>query len=240
MKKSSFVLYIPFLVLLLLVSEIQSQFCFPQNNRPCEKGMQPNRQKRFVMVKVLERNMLCDTLSDGGGWLVMQRRLTSGGVTRFQQNWQKYKNGFGNICQDSWLGLDYVYRLTNTPGERYQLRIGMKVGTISYEAIYDDFKVDSEANRYKLSIGSFRGNISNDFASHNGAMFATPDNDNDLQCGCFYNVGWWFHKCFDVNLNGKTGNSTDESMGAVWESLTSQKGAIESAEMSFRKVVQDI
>ncbi|PIK59709.1 Fibrinogen C domain-containing protein 1-A [Apostichopus japonicus] len=42
-------------------------------------------------------------MENGGGWTVFQRR--SGGSTSFNQNWDAYKEGFGDLNDDFWLGM---------------------------------------------------------------------------------------------------------------------------------------
>jgi len=37
-------------------------------------------------------NGYCDTLTDGGGWLVVQRRISTGSES-FHRNWVDYENG---------------------------------------------------------------------------------------------------------------------------------------------------
>ncbi|KAG8172349.1 hypothetical protein JTE90_003520, partial [Oedothorax gibbosus] len=46
----------------------------------------------------------CDMETDGGGWTVIQRRGNYlGAKDHFFQDWEAYKNGFGNVEEDFWL-----------------------------------------------------------------------------------------------------------------------------------------
>ena len=43
----------------------------------------------------------CDMVTDGGGWLVIQRRLPKGKVN-FVRKWDDYENGFGDLEGEFW------------------------------------------------------------------------------------------------------------------------------------------
>ena len=98
--------------------------------------------------------MFCDQTTAGGGWTVFQKRLD--GSVDFYRGWADYKNGFGNLNGEFWLGLDKINRITNS--ERYELRVDMEdtEGKTAH-AEYDVFSVTSEKTKYQLSIGTYSG-----------------------------------------------------------------------------------
>ena len=69
-----------------------------------------------------KQSVYCDMETDGGGWIVIQRRLP-GGTENFTRNWQDYENGFGDLSGEFWLGLRNLHCLTVR--EEVELRIDM-------------------------------------------------------------------------------------------------------------------
>ena len=87
--------------------------------------------------------VLCDMTTDGGGWTVFQRRLD--GSVDFYLGWESYKNGFGDLCGEFWLGNENLQRLTAVGNITMRVDLEDFVGDIRY-AEYTTFKVADEAN----------------------------------------------------------------------------------------------
>ena len=85
---------------------------------------------------------------------MFQKRLD--GSIDFYLNWTDYKNGFGNLDGEFWLGLDKIHRLTNS--KQYELRVYLEdwEGNSAY-AEYDHFEVSNGTTKYRLSIGTYTG-----------------------------------------------------------------------------------
>ena len=98
--------------------------------------------------------VFCDMTTDGGGWTVIQRRLD--GSVDFYLGWESYKNGFGDVNGEFWLGNDNIHRLT--AAHDVILRIDMEDfdGNITY-AEYTTFQVTDEADKYRITIGGYSG-----------------------------------------------------------------------------------
>ncbi|XP_055887110.1 ficolin-1-like [Biomphalaria glabrata] len=189
----------------------------------------------YALVKI-PKPFLCDAKTEGGGWIVIQRRVHKD--TNFQRNWEDYKNGFGSPCtEDYWLGNERVHQLTSQG--QYELRIDMTFKGQNYYASSSSFKVDNETSQYRLTLGEFQGNVPNDLDSHNNMMFSTPDRDNDMapisHCAQSYRAGWWYNYCHKVNLNGQFGNNV-LGFGVIWEHLTTDYESLSSVEMKIRKI----
>ena len=93
----------------------------------------------------------CDQTSQGGGWVLIQRRQD--GSVDFSRDWDAYKEGFGTKTE-WWLGLEKIHRLTN--GVACDLRLGLiDQDGKSAQALYNGFSVGSEATDYTLTSGRF-------------------------------------------------------------------------------------
>ncbi|CAJ1057945.1 fibrinogen-like protein 1 [Xyrichtys novacula] len=175
----------------------------------------------------------CD-MRDGGGWVVIQRRIN--GAERFNRSWAEYKEGFGDMEThhgEFWLGNDNLHFIT-TQGN-YSLRIYLEDfdGNQRY-AEYENFRVASEKDHYQLDFGAYGGTAGDalsgnyqvgvsEWASHQGMKFSTFDQDNDNykgNCAQEDKGGWWFNKCHSAHLNGlyyHTGHySAKTDDGIVW------------------------
>ncbi|XP_033749324.1 ficolin-2-like [Pecten maximus] len=153
-------------------------------------------------------DLFCDTDTADGPWTVIQRRTI--GDVDFYRNWTDYKNGFGDLLGDFWIGNDNLHDLTTSPRI---LRVELEGldGTKGY-AQYSNFQVANEDQNYRLLVQGFSGNVSYDaMASHNDQSFSTYDRDNDKasgNCASNHNGAWWYWNCFHSNLNA--GFVTDE------------------------------
>ncbi|KAK3101413.1 hypothetical protein FSP39_003367 [Pinctada imbricata] len=164
-------------------------------------------------------NAYCDMTN--GGWTVFQRRQN--GKTNFYRGWNEYKSGFGSPGDEYWLGNSYIHSLTIN--RNCTLRIDLtNWDNISRYATYTDFRIENEADNYRLRIGSYSGNAGHySLSYHNNQEFTTKDRDNDKSssrhCAVLYTGAWWYNACHHSNLNGDYSVRNDK--GVRWWSYPS-------------------
>ncbi|NXK26506.1 FCN1 protein, partial [Arenaria interpres] len=183
--------------------------------------------------------VFCDMDTDGGGWIVFQRRWD--GSVNFLRDWDSYKRGFGNQLTEFWLGNDNIHLLTSLgPCE---LRIDLRDFENNYYfAKYASFRVLGESEKYKLVLGDFLGGNAGDSLSYHKDMpFSTTDQDNDMSsfnCATEYKGAWWYNDCHYSNLNGMywPGVHGSYADGINWKTGKEYHYSHKRTEMKFRPV----
>ncbi|KAB0342754.1 hypothetical protein FD754_019680 [Muntiacus muntjak] len=176
----------------------------------------------------------CDMDTDGGGWIVFQRRNT--GQLDFFKRWRTYVEGFGDPMKEFWLGLDKLHNLTMGTPTRYEVRVDLQTANESAYAVYDSFQVASSKERYRLTVGKYRGTAGDALSYHNGWKFTTFDRDNDIalsNCALTHHGGWWYKNCHLANPNGRYGE-TKHSEGVNWEPWKGHEFSIPFVELKIR------
>nr|XP_022308164.1 angiopoietin-2-like [Crassostrea virginica] len=185
----------------------------------------------------ISRTVFCDMTTAGGGWTVIQRRQS--GKINFYRNWKDYKNGFGHIDDEYWLGNDAIHALTKDG--KQMLRVDLqKFSGEKAHATYSSFFVDNEAKKYKLTVGTFKGTngLADSLTYSSGAYFSTNDVDNDMSgahCAQVNFTGWWLKSCSYCNLNGlyRKGASGHEKY-LVWYHWGNKQLSLKSSAMMIR------
>jgi hypothetical protein len=170
-----------------------------------------------------------------GGWTVIQRRISD---TDFYKNWQAYKNGFGDLEANFWLGNENIHRITRQG--RYELRVDLTTFTdeTAY-AVYREFSIGNEVSGYKLHVSGYSGTAGDALMNGNEMKFTTLDRDNDkysLNCAIKYTGAWWYNKCHFSNLNGDYGN-TEYALGPVWQQWKGYNTPMKKTEMKIRRII---
>ena len=85
---------------------------------------------------------------------MFQRRLD--GSVDFYRKWYDYKQGFGDMNGEFWLGLDKIHRLTSNNNNILHVDLEDFDGHTRY-AEYNMFGVMNENHKYKLILGDHSG-----------------------------------------------------------------------------------
>uniref|UniRef100_A0A8C0H3W0 Fibrinogen C-terminal domain-containing protein n=1 Tax=Chelonoidis abingdonii TaxID=106734 RepID=A0A8C0H3W0_CHEAB len=183
--------------------------------------------------------VFCDMDTDGGGWIVFQRRID--GSVDFFRDWNSYKKGFGNQLTEFWLGNDNIHLLTSF--ETCELRVDLSdIENKKSFAHYETFSISGQSDKYRLNLGKFlRGTAGDSLSGHRNMMFTTKDNDNDMlsgNCALEFKGGWWYNKCHGSNLNGLYLLGPHESYadGVIWATGKGARYSYKVSEMKFRPV----
>ena len=175
--------------------------------------------------------------TDGGGWVVFQRRMD--GTVNFYRNWADYVKGFGDLNGEFWLGLNKIHRLSKPMNTTLHVDLEDFTGGTRY-AKYTMFQVLDSSTKYQLNIGSYSGDAGDSFTVHNGMDFTTKDQDNDihntLNCAVSFKGAWWHRDCHQSNLNGKylSGQHTSYADGVEWYQWKGHYYSLKTTEMKLR------
>jgi len=133
----------------------------------------------------------------------------------WNRNWADYKAGFGSIDADFWLGLQKMHLLTSSQPYRLRVEVQDRSTNLWYSAEYWTFNIgDGLHDQYRLEVAGYSGDAGDAFQYqgewngngyfghyyHNGMMFSTYDQDNDLSpnnhCATSHSGGWWYRRCY--------------------------------------------
>ena len=145
------------------------------------------------------------------GWIIFNQHL--GYSFNWKLPWAEYKNGFGSIDANFWLGLEKVHLLTSSQPYRLRVEVQERSTNLWYSAEYWSFKVGDEVNdKYRLDVSGYSGDAGDSLQYegdyngdgyyfsyyHDGMKFTTVDQDNDdnsRNCATNRGGGWWYNNC---------------------------------------------
>ncbi|XP_049297137.1 ryncolin-1-like [Anopheles funestus] len=183
-------------------------------------------------------SVLCDQEYDRGGWIVIQHRFD--GSTNFYRSWQEYKNGFGNLEGEFWLGLDRIHQLTVSRPHELAILLEDFEGKKAF-ARYNLFEIGDENEKYELKkLGAHCGTFNDSLVNQNGMKFTTFDSDNDFwssgNCAVKGSGAWWYRSCHHSNLNGKylRGVTKEYATGMIWFYFRGDHYSLKVSKMMIR------
>ncbi|XP_052871188.1 fibrinogen-like protein A, partial [Anopheles cruzii] len=165
-------------------------------------------------------------MKGGGIWLVIQHRFD--GSLNFYRNWTEYRNGFGDIEQEFWIGLEQLYQLTS--GRPHELMVELRDFKGNYKfALFAAFEIGNETEQYNLkTLGAYNGTAGDCLSYHKNMKFTTYDRDNDeyspRNCAAFHEGAWWYKRCSYSNLNGPYKNIVDHKSMSWYDYSDSYEG----------------
>ncbi|XP_062865674.1 microfibril-associated glycoprotein 4-like [Trichomycterus rosablanca] len=170
-----------------------------------------------------------------GRWTVIQRRMD--GSVNFYRPWDQYRNGFGDVNGEYWLGLQNIFLITWM--QKHELRVEMEdFEHARVYAQYSSFYIDSESDRYKLHVSGYvDGGAGDSLSYHSENPFATFDRDVS-SWALSYEGGFWFASYLRANPNGvyKWGNGVPAYTGVHWYDWKGNYYSLKSIEMKIRRV----
>ncbi|XP_038052485.1 ficolin-2-like [Patiria miniata] len=182
----------------------------------------------------------CDMETDGGGWLVIQRRQD--GSVDFYRDWADYRVGFGDLAGEFWLGNDNLRTLSNTAGS-WDLRIDLEDwdGKTAW-AEYGGFQISGHDYRLSFDWYNADSTAGNSLKYQNHLAFSTKDMNNDeYRSDCAEDVhgAWWYGLfCSESNLNGMylylPSHLDDDPEGIIWETWKEDFYSLKKCSMKIR------
>lgn len=174
----------------------------------------------------------CDMTTDGGGWTVIQKRFD--GSINFYRTWKEYRNGFGNVTGEYWLGNEKIHLLTTESSQVLRIDMMDESGTWKY-ATYTNFSISSNATGYKLYFETYQGNAGDSLGkSHKGQEFKTKDKPGQEKCPITFVGAWWYNGCHSSNLNGQYGDN-NYGKGLNWYTWRGYYESLKRTEMKIRR-----
>ena len=193
----------------------------------------------------ITQTVYCDQDTKDGGWTVFLRNAH--GFMTFDKKWNEYKNGFGNVEYDFWLGNEFMYNVTKLYNSHISKTVELYIIVAapddhSFYAMYKNFAILSEDKNYTLQVSShFMGTMGDALQYHNNMQFSTMDRDNDEDTGDCVNhhggYGWWYRKCYHTVLTRVKYNATYRRYipAPRWYHLYNAHMDLKNATMMFRE-----
>ena len=208
--------------------------CMELKSFGLKDGVYAIQNKKGSSIKVF-----CDMTTDGGGWIVMQKRFD--GSVDFNRDWNNYRNGFGDVKGEHWIGNEFVHQYTNAYPTEMMVE-GIAFDGTNASAKMQNFKLSNEASKYIFEYDTCDGLCANWFYVI-GKKFTTLDNDNDWSNGgncamAYSGGGWWYQNCFHVNLNGKYSavQSVQFALGIHWDDFRRRYESLKNTTMLVRRI----
>ncbi|XP_011189959.1 angiopoietin-related protein 7-like isoform X2 [Zeugodacus cucurbitae] len=98
---------------------------------------------KLEKMNIIDLEVFCDEDVDFGRWLVIQRRQS--GLVNFTRDWNDYKQGFGDLSGNYWIGLEKLHALTRSWEQELFIQLERRNGEK-----YAEFLIGAESQSYTL------------------------------------------------------------------------------------------
>ncbi|XP_064536572.1 fibrinogen-like protein 1 [Drosophila montana] len=181
----------------------------------------------------------CDGTIAGPGWMVIQRRVDK--TVDFNRGWAEYRSGFGDLDGNFFIGLEKIYRMTNSQPHELYIYLQNFEDEIRF-ARYDNFSIASEDDAYQLKVlGKYSGDAGDALMLTRNMKFTTFDRDNDKRdfdnCAIERHSGWWYSQCARSNLNGRYFERELDKWDGIWWWNWQETRTLKSVQMLIRPTI---
>ncbi|XP_056388878.1 angiopoietin-related protein 3 [Hyla sarda] len=147
-----------------------------------------------------EFRVYCEFTTEAA-WTVIQRRTD--GAMDFNQTWEDYAKGFGDLRGEFWLGLQKIFSLSQQAD--YILHIELQDWKNNVRFVEYLFTLGNQDSSYTLQLSQVLGNIPSALPEYTPLPFSTGDHHSQhLKCPAETSTGgWWKSSCGGTNLNAK-------------------------------------
>ncbi|XP_034474872.1 ryncolin-4-like [Drosophila innubila] len=160
------------------------------------------------------------------------------GSVNFYRNWTEYKNGFGNLSGEFFMGLDKLSAMT--AARRQELIVILEDYDNDEKFVtYDHFAIGNETEQYSLNhLGLANGTAGNSLSWEFGNKFSTFDRDNsynEVNCAKVSAGAWWYDRSY-CHIGQLTGlyNATSMVTGMNWYTFWTLTFSLKRAVMMIR------
>nr|KAG5709723.1 hypothetical protein BaRGS_027748 [Batillaria attramentaria] len=180
--------------------------------RDCEEGFEKGSFTSDGVYNIHPLNselpfpVMCKDKPNNRRTYIMERKE---GTEDFHRNFHSYRDGFGSVSGDHWLGLEKIHLLATSKPYELRVSIQTKDGTNRFQQ-YEHFVVSNATSGYKLFFNytvpdTLLGDCLTPLL---GASFSTYDHDQDesvsINCAAKHQGGFWFRgdTCSTCNPTG--------------------------------------
>ncbi|KFB38437.1 AGAP011225-PA-like protein [Anopheles sinensis] len=186
--------------------------------------------------------VVCEQNKFDGGWTVVQYRFN--GSVDFYRNWTEYRNGFGDLDGEFWLGLENLHQMTKNRPHELMIELKDFKGNYGY-AKYGNFELGSESEMFKLKrLGSYSGTAGNGMQRNWEHKFTTFDRDNDIldigNCAEERHGAWWYWHCTESNLNGRYQDTARNDSALTWYNFEGDWRGLSYSRMMIRDIIDNV